>query len=226
MNGEVVLTDDVPATFTRAFTAAFAVRPRPIFSVALSGGSTARRCYERLAEVDDETFWPHLELFWGDERCVPLDDEDSNFRLARVALGDHFDRVHAVHPMTCTEGAATAYDERVRSVPRLDLVHLGLGPDGHTASLFPGSAALETGPGHLVTPNEDPLGVNPHPRLTFTFEGIARAALVIVTVEGNAKHDALDRVLTGDTSAPAARIEAESLLWIVDADALGSSQPR
>jgi len=101
------------------------------------------------------------------------------------------------------------------------VVHLGLGPDGHTASLFPQSAALDTGPGRLVVVNDDPLGHNPHPRMTLTYEGIARARLVVVTVEGEAKAEALARVRADDPTAPASHVDAERVLWLVDHAALG-----
>jgi 6-phosphogluconolactonase len=226
MNGEVVVTDDVPRAFATVVTTAFAARPRETFALALSGGSTARRCYERLAAFTDPGDWPQVELFWGDERCVPLDDIDSNHRLAQEALGENFNRVRVAHPMHCGSDGSDSYNRLLKSRPPLDLVHLGLGPDGHTASLFPGSAALEAGPGILVSPNLDPLGRNQHPRMTLTLEGIARSLLVVVTVEGTTKREALRRVFEGDTTAPAALIEAEDLLWIVDTDALGARQPR
>lgn len=226
MNGEVVLAEDVAETFTRVVMAAFDSRRRDLFSIALSGGTTARRCYERLAEHDDAVFWRHLELFWGDERCVPVDDEDSNHLLARRALGERFAAVHSTHPMTCADDGAERYNALLAASPPLDLVHLGLGPDGHTASLFPGSAALRAEPGKLVSSNLDTTGTNPHRRLTLTQAGITSALLVVVTVEGVAKRDALHRVLEGDRTLPATDVDAENLLWIVDADALGASRSR
>ena len=84
--------------------------------------------------------WWKVDVYWGDERCVPLDDPDSNYRLAREALLDRVGAANATYPMRCDEGA-DAYQLRLGELGRFDLVHLGLGPDGHTASLFPGSAA-------------------------------------------------------------------------------------
>ena len=104
---------------------------------------------------------------------------------------------------------------------RFDLVHLGLGPDGHTASLFPDSPALDADPGRLVVMNEDPNGHNPHRRMTLTYSGIARARLVIFTVEGEAKREAFARVRAGDLSCPAARVRAERIIWLVDPAAAG-----
>ncbi len=122
--------------------------------------------------------------------------------------------------MRCDEGAE-AYQLRVGELGRFDLVHLGLGPDGHTASLFPESEALTADPGRLVMINEDPLGHNPHPRMTLTFEGIRRARLVVVTVDGATKTGALARVRDGDPTAPASHVEADRVVWLVDHAALG-----
>src|SRR6478735_12767137 len=194
MNGELVVVDDVAEAFASTVVDTYRDRPNDGFAVALSGGSTARRCYERLAaDAADTIDWWKVDVYWGDERCVPLDDADSNYRLAREALLDRVGAANATYPMRCEEGA-DAYQLRIGELGRFDLVHLGLGPDGHTASLFPESAALEADPGRLVVINDDPLGHNPHPRMTLTFSGIARARVVVVTVEGEAKADALARV--------------------------------
>jgi 6-phosphogluconolactonase len=111
--------------------------------------------------------------------------------------------------------AADEYDRLLRSRPPLDVVHLGLGPDGHTASLVPGSPALDER-GRLVVATGD--DAHPHPRLTLTFAGIERSRFVVVTVEGEEKRDAWRRVVDGD-DVPAARVRAERLLWLVDPEA-------
>ena len=90
-----------------------------------------------------------------------------------------------------------------------------MGADGHTASLFPHSAALDADPGRLVTMNDDPLGNNPYPRMTLTFGGIARAALAIVTVTGEEKAPALAAIARGE-DLPASRIASEQVIWLVD----------
>ncbi len=226
MNGEVVLTDDIGSTFTRIVTAAFEARRRENFSIAFSGGETARRCYEHLAISGAETFWSSVEAYWGDERCVPLDDPDSNFLLAQEAFGARFEQLGSAHPMVCENNGALSYNDLLASIPPIDLVHLGLGPDGHTASLFPESTALTADPNLLACSNLDPSGRNPHPRMTLTYAGIKRSSLVVVTVEGASKHEALTRVLEGDPSAPASAIDAANLIWIVDSDALGTSRHR
>ena len=224
MNGELRLVEDVPAAFAALLIEEHAGRGTPEFSVALSGGSTASRCYEELATKAPGDLWPTLELFWGDERCVPLDDVDSNYRLAAGSLGTGFTRVRSVHPMDCSLGA-DEYDRLIAGSRPIDLVHLGLGADGHTASLFPGSSALGVAES-LVVLNDDPTGHNAHRRMTFTYGAIERASCVVVTVEGASKREALGRVLEGDMSAPAASIKSRRLIWLVDQAALGSRQPR
>jgi 6-phosphogluconolactonase len=218
VNGELIVVDDVAATFATMVNDAFVTREAPVFALALSGGDTARRCYAELAARDemDPIDWSAVELYWGDERCVPLDDEASNYRLAREALLDRVGEPLAVHPMVCED--ADGYDALIAAAS-LDVVHLGLGPDGHTASLFPGSAALEVSDRSVVR-NEDPSGTNPLPRLTFTLSAIAATRLVIVTVEGDAKREALARVRAGD-DVPAARVRARRVVWLADHAAAG-----
>ncbi len=221
MNGEVITVDDVPGEFSERVVEAFLNRPGDGFSLVLSGGETARRCYERLADDGaDQIDWWQVDVFWGDERCVPPGDPDSNERLGREALLERVGAANAVYPMRCDDGP-DAYQQRVAQAGRLDLLHLGLGPDGHTASLFPGSTALDADPGRLVVMNEDPTGRNVHRRMTLTFSAIARARLVVVTVEGEEKREAFAAVRRGDPDIPATRIKADHLVWLVDPAALG-----
>lgn len=219
--GRVRLVDDVPTAFAAQVVGAFADRVGDVFSFALSGGSTARRCYEALADVRSEIDWWKVDFYWGDERCVPHDTPDSNYRLAREALLDRIGAANATHLMRCAEGAEP-YQLRLGELGRLDLVHLGLGPDGHTASLFRDSPALQAAPGRLVAMNHDPSGLNPFDRMTLTFAGIARARRVIVTVSGAEKADALARIAAGE-DLPGARIGGDDVLWLVDAAALSDT---
>lgn len=218
MNGDLIVVDDLPGAFASHVIAAYENRPEELFGMALSGGETARRCYERLAaDGADSIDWLSVNFYWGDERCVPADDPDSNQLLGRQALLERVGAANAVYPMNCQEGA-DAYQLRLGEVGKLDMIHLGMGPDGHTASLFPGSPALDADPGQLVALNADPSGRNPHRRMTLTFSGIARSRLVVFTVAGEQKREALQAVVDG-ADLPAARVEADRVVWLVDRDA-------
>jgi 6-phosphogluconolactonase len=223
VNGELIVVEDLPGEFAARVISAYQDRPDDIFSFALSGGGTARPCYERLAaESTDVIDWLSVNVYWGDERCVPPDDPDSNQLLGRQALLEKVGAANAVYPMNCEEGP-DAYQLRLGEIGKLDVIHLGMGPDGHTASLFPGSPALEADPGQLVALNEDPSGRNKHPRMTLTFSGIARCRLVIFTVSGPSKREALKAVMDG-ADLPAARVTADQVVWLVDREALPDSK--
>ncbi len=223
--GELHVVEDVAEAFVERVVDNY--RNRPLadgWSIALSGGSTARTCYEALAERAGTAIdWWMVDVLWGDERCVPHDDPDSNYRLAREALLDRVGAANATHLMRCEEGA-DPYQLLIGELGRIDVIHLGLGPDGHTASLFPESPALDADPGRLVVLNEDPLGHNPHRRMTLTFSGIARGRLALVTVAGEAKAEALARCATDD-ALPASHIRAESVVWLVDEAAAAHLPP-
>ncbi|HET9692716.1 MAG TPA: 6-phosphogluconolactonase [Acidimicrobiales bacterium] len=215
MNGELIVVDDLPGAFASRVIGAFQQRPEELFCLALSGGSTARTCYERLAaDSIGKVDWLSVNVYWGDERCVPADDPDSNQLLGRRALLERVGAANAVFPMRCDDGP-DAYQLRLGEVGKLDLVHLGMGADGHTASLFPGSAALDADPGQLVARNADPSGRNVHPRMTLTFSGIARARLALFTVAGEDKRAMLQQVVDG-ADVPAARVVADEVVWLVD----------
>ena len=216
--GELIITDDVPATFSSQVIEAFRGRAGDPFSLGLSGGNTARRCYESLAEsAGNQIDWWKVDVYWVDECCIPHDHEDSNYRLAREALLDRVGAANATHVMRCAEGP-DPYQLRLGDLGGLDLIHLGLGADGSTASLFAGSAALEADPGRLVSMSEDPSGMYPYQRMTITLGGIARSKLVVVTVEGEHKAQALASVAARD-DLPASLISAAAVVWIVDDEA-------
>ena len=210
MHGDVRIVDDVASAF-----ADLVVAEAPA-SIALSGGGTAEDAYRALATRPLD--WSGIDVWFGDERFVPVDDADSNEGMARAVL---LDRVgpRAIHSMAgaglTAEAAAEAYDALLGSAPPIDLVHLGLGPDGHTASLFPGTDALGV-TDRLVITNGDAL--HPHPRLTFTFPALARSRLVVFTVAGEDKRDPFTRIRAGE-DLPAGRVTAERVLWLVDAAA-------
>ena len=167
--GEVRVVDHVPSSFAKLVTA---VAPR---SIALSGGGTARTCYELLATAADVD-WRSVEIFFGDERWVPVQDPDSNEGMARLAFLDEVEPA-AIHSMReagpTIEEAADAYDALLRASPPIEVVHLGLGPDGHTCSLFPGSPSLDETERLALATGDD---LHPHRRLTITFPAIARVA--------------------------------------------------
>jgi 6-phosphogluconolactonase len=206
--------DDVASAF------AALVAERAPRTLVLSGGGTAERAYAALRSTPGLD-WTSVAVLFGDERWVPVDSPDSNEGMARRVLLDHVP-VRAVHSLrgagSDPVAAADAYDALVASLGRLDLLHLGLGPDGHTASLFPRSPALGVIDRLVVVTGDD---AHPHPRLTLTYPGIARADLAVVTVEGEAKAEAWRRVRAGE-DVPAARIAPRQAMWLVDPAAAGA----
>jgi 6-phosphogluconolactonase len=206
-----------------------AVRARGRCTVALSGGSTPKALFQVLAtEYRERAPWGMVEWFWSDERCVPPDHSESNYHWARVLLlaplRVSFDMTHRI---ACDRGpaaAATAYDEMLRNRltgGRFDLVLLGSGPDGHTASLFPGSPALEETTRWAVAVTGGPeLAIRE--RVTLTYPVINRARVIMMLIAGADKRAVLGRILSGDRSLPASRVEPEgTLIRFVDRAALG-----
>lgn len=211
---DIRIVDDVAAAFADTVIESFARRVEPGFTLVLSGGDTARLCYEKLADDGAAAIdWSVVDVLMGDERCVAPDDADANQRLVRESLLDRVGQVSAFHPMSCHD--VDDYDRLLAWLPALDLVHLGLGPDGHTASLFPDSAGLEAPPGRMAIINSDPSGRNPHDRMTMTFGAIARARRVVFTVSGSSKRQAWAEVRSG-ADIPANRVRAAEITWIVD----------
>ncbi|MFO7591425.1 MAG: 6-phosphogluconolactonase [Acidimicrobiia bacterium] len=214
MEGAVQVVDHVPQAF------AALVAERAPSSMALSGGDTARRCYELLATADVD--WTTVDVWFGDERWVPVHDPDSNEGMARLTFLDAAlpRAVHSMYdPEQTIDEAAAAYETDLRAAPPIDLVHLGLGPDGHTASLFPGAPALDERERWVVTAGDD---AHDHPRLTLTLPALARARLVVITVAGRAKRDAFAQLQAGD-DLPAGRVRADQIVWLVDDDAAGKA---
>lgn len=201
-------------------------------SLVLSGGSTPRTMYGLLASRFREQIpWAHVHVFWGDERYVPPDDAQSNYRMAKETLLDHVPCPAAnVHPMPThfsdPDAAARDYEATLRSYfsgapPAFDLVLLGLGPEGHTASLFPGSPALAEATRWVMAVTAP---ADPAVRLTLTFAVLNQAANVQFLVTGSNKARALHHILSGTAdphTCPAAgvRLAAGTLIWWVDRDA-------
>ena len=206
-----------------------AVRGRGRFSVVLSGGSTPRRTYELLASPSfrERVAWGRVHVFWGDERCVPPDDPQSNARMARLALLDHVPIPSAqIHPIECEQSPAEAagcYEATIRSFfgggpPRFDLVFLGLGEDGHTGSLFPHTEVLKEGDRWVSEVYLQARGIY---RVTLTAQAFNSAATVAFLVSGAEKATILQRVLQGPYDSmllPAQLIRPHDgdLRWLVD----------
>ncbi len=205
------------------------------FVIALSGGSTPKRLYELLAGAPFATAfpWSRVELFFGDERFVPPDDEDSNYRMVNAALLSHVavppSRVHRMPVEGDPAEAARSYERDLRAVyghdrlqpgrPLFDVVLRGLGENGHTASLFPGTAVLEERAAWVGTcvPHDAP-----HRRLTLTYPAIASSAHVLFLAAGAGKQDVLAKVRGRDPSQPASHITTEGeLVWVLDEAAAG-----
>jgi 6-phosphogluconolactonase len=178
--------------------------------IAISGGSTPKAAFALLADPGQpwrsRMPWADIDLFWVDERCVPPDDAESNYRMTREALLDHVpihpDQIHRMEGELDPEVAASRYESELRNslrlegaeIPRFDLVALGIGPDGHTASLFPHTAAIhETS--RLVTANHVPQ--KDTWRITLTWPVINRASSVFFLIAGTDKAAVLKEVLTG-----------------------------
>jgi 6-phosphogluconolactonase len=204
------------------------------FSVALAGGGTPRRLFELLATppFSERIPWERVHVFWGDERCVPPDDPGSNYRMAREALLDHVplptDNIHRVHGELDPETAAQAYATELHGFfgaqwPVFDLILLGMGDDGHTASLFPGSDALreKTRPVIGVTAQYQD---RPARRVTLTPPAINAAREVMFLVVGASKAQTLQAVLKGAFQPhvlPAQIVQPTDghLAWLVDGTA-------
>jgi 6-phosphogluconolactonase len=220
-----------------------AIRRRGRFVVALSGGSAPRLVYPLLVASPrrDAVDWSKVEFFWGDERAVPPDDPESNYGLARRLLLDNLPRVRAesVHRMPADapdrEEAAVRYEAELgrtfalspggRRRPRFDLIWLGMGPDGHTASLFPGADVLSERR-RWVAPATAPKASPIAARMTFTLPLINAARAALFVVAGADKAAALRSIRAGSRELPAARVRATSTLWLLDALAAGEAAPR
>jgi 6-phosphogluconolactonase len=216
--------------------AAEAIAARGQFSVALSGGSTPRPLYEHLAreELASRLPWSSVHVFWGDERCVPPDHPDSNYAMARETLLDHVpiprSNVHRIRGEMDPAEAAAVYERTLRrffgpspepEIRTFDLALLGMGTDGHTASLFPGSELLEEpsrwaaahhadrGRGWRITLT--PAAINASRHVTFVVSGAGKAAILQRVLAGPRKHGLL----------PAQIIVPKSgqLLWLLDSAA-------
>jgi 6-phosphogluconolactonase len=214
------------------------IRERNIFTLVLSGGSTPRQLYEKLARqpISKRINWQKTHIFWGDERYVPPDHPEGNFSLAVKSLISKVDIPPANINRIPTEidsaqAAAEGYEKTLRkffpptagsdpstSFPSFDLVLLGIGGDGHTASLFPGDAALEERDRWVVAVD----GANASPpveRITLTLPAINKARYVIFLASGSNKREVFQQVVNNPetSSYPAARVKPLGrLVWFID----------
>jgi 6-phosphogluconolactonase len=168
--------------------------------VVLTGGSTPRIAYEFAAELEPD--WSRVEVWWGDERCVPPEDERSNYRLTEQALLDRLDRrpleTHRMRGELGPDAGATEYENELDGVGVFDLVLVGLGPDGHVASLFPNFPALEVADRDAVGSEA---GHEPFvDRITLTFPRLCSTSELVFLVTGEDKADAVARALAGEPS--------------------------
>jgi 6-phosphogluconolactonase len=206
-----------------------------VFAVALSGGSTPRGLYERLAgqAYRDAFPWPRTHWFWGDERFVPHADIRSNYRMARETLLSHVPIPPInIHPIsteaTSPDAAASAYERELKSFygaerldparPLFDVNLLGLGPDGHTASLFPDTPVLAER-GRWVAAV---VGAKPEARITLTYPALESSRRAAYLIAGDDKRAVFDRLRRGDIALPAARLHPTGeLIWFADRSAAG-----
>jgi 6-phosphogluconolactonase len=203
-----------------------AIRDRNEFRIALSGGNTPAPVYAQLAALGDDLPWDRIRFTFGDERCVPPDDSQSNFRMARENLFTPAavpeKSVMRMHGEIDPQIAARDYEQQLAAIAtqrgelmyRHDLILLGLGPDGHTASLFPGTAGLDETTRAVVAnfvPNLNAW------RLTFTFPLINHARKILFLVGPSKNPQLIERVLEGDQQFPAARVNpsAGEVTWMI-----------
>jgi len=228
---EIRILNTPPELFQAAADefAALAVKSNCRFTVALSGGSTPKSLYTLLAGGSGPNIrWENIFFFFGDERCVPPNHPDSNYRMARQAglfskvPNDHVFRVPAEERDADT--AARAYEQTLQKAfglqpgkfPRFDLVLLGLGPDGHTASLFPATAALDEKDRLVVANWVDKFQAY---RITLTLPVLNHAACVMFLVSGADKSNIVHEVLENENAKlPSQKVRPENgrLLWLLD----------
>ena len=233
--GRDVRVFETPALLAAAAAGEFlrsardAIASRGRFSAALSGGSTPRAAYEEIASAGSGLDWGKIDVFWSDERCVPLDDRESNFRMAKEALLTRVpvppENVHPWETYRPPAEAADAYENRLglrfgTPIPAFDWIFLGLGEDGHTASLFPGTAGLAE--------TRRPVAANYVPkldawRLTLTLPALNAARECVFLAEGAGKAEVVWKALAGEGDLPASRVRARKVVWMLDRAAAAES---
>lgn len=237
MSTEVVIVPDshalaVDAAGRFATLAEARIAESGRFTVALSGGSTPKALYQLLTQPPyrDAIDWLRVHVFWGDERSVPPDSAESNYRMARETLLIHVpipvEQIHRIEGEVDPEEAATRYEQELTDFfgllpgesPEFDLILLGIGADGHTASLFPATVALSEDDRLVVANPVDTLGTV---RITLTIPVLTEAANVMVMVAGADKAAAVWRALEGpyepiQTPAQVLRTATGTVTWLLD----------
>jgi 6-phosphogluconolactonase len=224
MTEVIVLADaaEVAKQTAERFVAAAKKKTNGRFFVALAGGSTPKAAFQLLAsQYKDRVDWTNVHFYFGDERMVPPDHPDSNYGMAQATLLSRVpvsaEQVHRIQGELAPMEAADDYALQLRPVgmpPRFDLILLGMGPDGHTASLFPGTAALNE--------TRAPVTANYVPKLdtwrvTLTHPVLSNAEQVIIAAAGAEKADALKTALEGPSgSVPVQLVQPKHLTWLVD----------
>lgn len=211
--------------------AGFAITERGAFYVALAGGTTPRAAYKLLGEepFGTEVSWNDVFIYFSDERCVPPDDEESNYNMVTTALLERIKipphNVHRMHGEDDPAHAAAAYErilkEDLGKSPRFDLIMLGMGPEGHTASLFPGDVPKDDGHTLVAAPYVEKLKTH---RITFTPRLINNARKVVIATEGPGKTPTVAAVLNGPLRPDLYPVQAihpvdGNLKWMLDATA-------
>lgn len=232
MNAEIVVLPSPAAVAealadrtARALRAALAGTPR--VTLCLTGGSTPKPAYERLSGAEGIE-WNRVHVFWSDERCVPPDDENSNYGMAKRTLLDPAgvpdSNVHRMPGECPPDEGAMVYEQALEQFfgddLRFDVLHLGMGDDGHVASLFPGSPALDVTDRRVVHTTSPP-GAAVDDRLSLTYPALASARLALVAAHGEGKRPAFADVLDAydgeQDGPPIARVAPDGdLIWLVD----------
>jgi len=199
--------------------AASALSERGVFHWVLAGGTTPKRCYELLRDAAID--WPNVHVWFGDERCLPVGDAERNDRMADEALLNHVPippaKIHRMNAELGPEVAAARYAALLADAPAMDLVLLGIGEDGHTASLFPDNPALND-PRRAVPVFNAPKP--PPERVSMGYAVLNAARRCLIMVAGKGKADAISRIRNGEL-LPVARVQGSE--WLIDQAAAGTS---
>ncbi len=200
-----------------AQAAAGAIAVRGAFHLVLAGGNTPRHCYKMLRDMGVD--WPHVHIWFGDERCLPVGDAERNDRMADEALLAHvaipISQIHRMAAELGPEEGARLYAEELAIAPVMDMLHLGMGEDGHTASLFPGHATLSDARLALPVFNSPK---PPPERVSMGLSVLNAARQKVILAAGAGKREPLARIGKGER-LPVAMIE--DALWLLDKAAAG-----